>query len=120
MKVVNISNVTAEQVRISIVSAYISGVTSVLIGDLLGGESRVAVLEVDFSETAPLELEIEIQISWYQGERPSGLVSTLRLKLQLSKPSEWPDVRDVAIWIGFTALGAIIAFVAMKLRRGLF
>jgi len=120
LKVVNISNVTAEQVRISIISAYISGVTSVLIGDLLGGESRVAVLEVDFSDTAPLEFEVEIQVSWYQGERPSGLVSTLRLKLQLSKPSEWPDVRDIAIWIGFMALGAIIAFVAMKLRRGLF
>ena len=120
LKVVNISNVTAEQVRISIVSAYISGVTSVLIGDLLGGESRMAVLEVDFSETAPLELEVEVQISWYQGERPSGLVSTLRLRLQLSKPSEWPDVRDVAIWLGFMALGAIITFVAMKFRRGLF
>ena len=120
LKVVNISNVTAEQVRISVVSAYVSGVTSILIGDLLGGESRVAVLEVDFSKTAPLELEVEVQISWYQGERTSGLVSTLRLKLKLSKPSEWPDVRDMAVWAGFMALGAAVAFAAMKMRRGLF
>jgi len=90
------------------------------VGDLMGGESRIIVLEVDFSESAPLELEVEIQVNWYQGARPSGLTETLRLTVQLSKPAEWPDVRQIATWLGFTGLGAVLTFAIMKFRRGLF
>ena len=114
----NVANVTAEQVRISVVSAYIRGVTTVLLGDLMGGETRVAVLEVDFDETTPLMLEFELQISWYQGER--SLTCTLRQSIVLSSPSKWPEAREVAIWLGFLGLGAAITFVVMKLRRGVF
>ena len=114
----NIANVTAEQVRISIVSAYIRGVTSVLLGDLMGGEARIAVLEVDFDEATPLHLEFELQISWYQGER--SLTCTIRESIDLSAPSKWPDIREVGIWIGFLGLGAAITFAVMKLRRGVF
>jgi len=120
LRIKNTSNVTAEQVRVTLVSAYITGVTSVLVGDLMGGESRIIVLEVDFSGSAPLELEVEIQVNWYQGARPSGLTETLRLTIQLSKPAEWPDVRQIATWLGFTGLGAVLTFAIMKFRRGLF
>ena len=114
----NVANVTAEQVRISIISAYIRGVTAVLLGDLMGGETRIAVLEVDFDEATPINLVFELQISWYQGER--SLTCTLRQSITLSQPSRWPDVREVAIWLGFLGLGAAITFAVMKLRRGVF
>jgi len=67
----NTSNVTAEHVRLSLVSAYITGVTSVLVGDVDGGERRVVILEVDFDESTPLRLELDVQISGTKGVGPS-------------------------------------------------
>jgi len=114
----NVANVTAEQVRLSIVSAYIRGVTSILLGDLRGGESRVAVFEVDFDDSAPLEFVFDLQISWYQGER--ALTYTMRMSMQLMAPSKWPEVREVMVWVAFMGLGAAATFVVIKLRRGVF
>jgi len=118
LKLKNTSNVTAEHVRVSMISAYITGVTSVMIGDVGGGESRIAVLEVDFDETTPLSLEIDIQISWYQSGRP--LTTTLTISLELEAPKKWPEAREVGIWLAFMAMGAALALSISKLRRGPF
>jgi len=114
----NIANVTAQEVRISLVSAYVRGVTSLLLGDMMGGERRVAVLEVDFDEASPLKLEFELQVSWRQGER--SLTDTMRCSTELQVPSKWPEAREIAIWAGLVALGAAISFAVMKVRRGFF
>ena len=114
----NVSNVTAQEVRISLVSAYVRGVTAILLGDMAGGESRVAVLEIDFDEATPLDLSFDLQISWRQGER--ALTETLRCSAELYMPSKWPEAREIAIWVGLVALGAALAFAIMKVRRGFF
>ncbi len=114
----NTASVEAKTVRLTIVSAYITGVTSVLIGDMRGGEDRVVVLEVDFDEETPLDLEFEIQISWYQDGRP--LMTTLRMSKSLQAPREWPEPREVAVWVGFMGLGMALMFAVLKARKGVF
>ena len=114
----NVANVEAKAVRLSVVSAYITGVTSVLIGDMMGGEIRVVVMEVDFDEDTPLDLDFEFQVSWFQGGRQ--LFTTLRMSLRLQAPREWPEPREVAIWLGFMGLGMAITYAVTRLRRGVF
>ncbi|MCQ8892495.1 MAG: hypothetical protein NQU41_03825 [Candidatus Methanosuratincola sp.] len=61
---------TAEQLRLSLVSGYITGSTSTLVGSLPGNSSKIVMMEVDVDQkVAPGSLGVDVELSWVQDGR---------------------------------------------------
>ncbi|MEN3057576.1 MAG: hypothetical protein ABC550_06190, partial [Candidatus Methanosuratincola petrocarbonis] len=61
---------TAEQLRLSLVSGYITGSTSTLVGSLPGNSSKIVMMEVDVDQkVVPGSLEVDVELSWVQDGR---------------------------------------------------
>jgi hypothetical protein len=66
----NISNSTAEDVRVEIFSPFVVGTTSVHLGTLSPRERKLVTFEVDIDQAAPTgELPLDIKVSWTQEGR---------------------------------------------------
>ncbi|RLE76388.1 MAG: hypothetical protein DRJ56_04210 [Thermoprotei archaeon] len=78
----NAANATADDVRVSLVSPYIVGATSTLVGRMEGVSRRVVIFEVDVDKSTPLgELRVDLQVRWSQGTR--DLIQTIPLVLTI-------------------------------------
>ncbi|RLE55632.1 MAG: hypothetical protein DRJ40_07875 [Thermoprotei archaeon] len=66
----NLGKVMCRDVRISLVSPYITGTTTILVGDVGPEESRVVAMEIDVSDAIPIgKNPIEFDIFWTQEGR---------------------------------------------------
>ncbi|MEM2743091.1 MAG: hypothetical protein QXF54_03720, partial [Candidatus Methanomethylicaceae archaeon] len=84
----NIGNSTAENVRISLISAYITGSTVTVLGNLPGGSKRTVMMEVDISErTNPGLLDVDIEITWNQEGRSLTKSITVEVPIKEVKMS---------------------------------
>ena len=82
----NTSHSKAEDVRVELLSPFISGSTSVFIGTIMPQESRLLSFEIDIDSQAPLgPLAIDVRIKWTQEGRTLSQYSTLILLVRERK-----------------------------------
>ncbi len=105
----NISNATAEDVRVDIYSPFITGTTSTQIGTMQPGEKRLLLFEVDVEEEAPLgPLTLEAQVSWVQENR--HLSQTSRVLVYVVK-------KEIPWALYATVLGLALAAFCIALYK---
>ncbi|MEM2187162.1 MAG: hypothetical protein QXT37_09300 [Thermofilaceae archaeon] len=86
-EVENLSNSTAEDVRVEVFSPFITGTTSVYLGTLWAGERKLAIFEVNVDPAAPLgQLPLDVKVSWTQQQRSLSQYS--RSYIVVEKPAE--------------------------------
>lgn len=102
---------TAEQLRLSLVSGYITGSTSTLVGSLPGNSSKIVMMEVDIDQkVAPGDLEVDVELSWVQDGRQ--LSATSYRDLPIAPP---PGISP--LW--YVAIAAIAVLLAIAFRKRL-
>ncbi|MCX8182083.1 MAG: hypothetical protein N3D12_03080 [Candidatus Methanomethyliaceae archaeon] len=109
IETLNIGNVTAEEVRVSVISGYITGSTTSLLGSMASGSRKVIVMEVDVdSKVSPGELPVDVEISWSQDGR--GMSETSTKNLMINEPSR------VDIWalLGVLVVAAVLVVIFRK------
>ena len=107
----NNSNATAESLRITISSPYISGSTMTFIGRLPAGESRTTVLEVDFSSDTPIgSLPIEVSFDWNQEERSLSETQTLNIEISERQSLLPPNYALIGISIAIVIAAVLAVF----------
>jgi hypothetical protein len=77
----NGADVTANDAVIEIVTPYLIGTTSLAIGDVPARSNASAIMEVDIDKQAPLQIPIDIKITWKQDGR--SLSQTIKASLNL-------------------------------------
>ncbi|MGQ9759556.1 MAG: COG1361 S-layer family protein [Candidatus Methanomethylicaceae archaeon] len=88
IEVSNVGNVTAGEVRVSVISGYITGSTRYLLGTMASGSRKVIVMEVDVdSKASPGELPVDVEVSWTQDGRSMSETSTMKVVI-----SETPNI----------------------------
>lgn len=103
---------TAEQLRLSIVSGYITGSTSTLVGSLPGNSTKIVMMEVDIDpKVLPGSLPVDVELSWVQDTRQ--LSSTAYCDLPISVPS-------VISPIAYVVLAFAIIVLAIAFRKRLY
>jgi hypothetical protein len=103
----NLGNVTAKNVRISVISPYISGSTSSLLGDIPSGSKKVVMMEVDIDNKAnPGEQKLDIEITWTQDERM--LSKTIISSINISEKSISEIILPITIAIIILIIVTII------------
>ncbi|RLE62134.1 MAG: hypothetical protein DRJ38_10195, partial [Thermoprotei archaeon] len=86
LNVKNLSNYTVEDVRVDLYSPFITGTTSARIGEMLPGEERLVVFEVDVDELTPIGvLPVDTRISWNQEGRMLSESSKLYINIYKKK-----------------------------------
>ena len=86
LNVKNLSNYTVEDVRVDLYSPFITGTTSARIGEMLPGEERLVVFEVDVDELTPIGvLPVDTRISWNQEGRMLSESSKLYINIYEKK-----------------------------------
>ncbi len=78
----NGADVTANDAVIEIITPYLIGTTSLAIGDVPARSNASAIMEVDIDKQAPLQIPIDIKITWKQDGR--SLSQTIKASLNLS------------------------------------
>ncbi len=87
LSIKNLSNYTVEDVRVDLYSPFITGTTSTRIGEMLPGEERLVVFEVDVDEvTPPGVLPVDAKVSWSQDGRRLSESYKLYLNVYEKKP----------------------------------
>jgi len=111
----NVANETAEDVRVSIISPYLSGSTASLVGDVDGNSPPLLiVLEVDVDEGAPSgEVPIDIRISWTQDGRSLSQTIDWTMRIQEAESLNWP-----AIVVAGAGSAGIAAAILLLLKKG--
>ncbi len=105
----NIGNVNAKNARISIISPYISGSTSSLIGDIPSGSKKIIMMEVDIDDKInPGEQKIDIEITWTQDERM--LSKTILSTIIISEKSIIETILPIVIIIIIILIIIMIIF----------
>lgn len=105
---------TAEQLRLSLVSGYVTGSTSTLVGSLPSGSSKIVMMEVDIDQKAlPEDLDIDVELSWVQDGRQ--LSSTSYCRLPISAPSGLSPL----VYVAAAAAMVVLAIVFRKRLYGL-
>ncbi|MEM2617352.1 MAG: hypothetical protein QXL64_07480, partial [Thermofilaceae archaeon] len=105
-EVENLSNSTAEDVRVEVFSPFITGTTSVYLGTLWAGERKLAIFEVNVDPAAPLgQLPLDVKVSWTQQQRSLSQYS--RSYIVVEKPAE-PNLL-IAVSVAVLAL-ALLAY----------
>ncbi|MEJ5292474.1 MAG: hypothetical protein WHS82_02670 [Candidatus Methanosuratincola sp.] len=103
---------TAEQLRLSLVSGYVTGSTSTLVGSLPGNSSKIVMMEVDIDQKAePGVLKVDVELSWMQDGRQ--LSSTSYRGLPIAQP---PGMSPVL----YAAAAILLVLLAVAFRRRLF
>ncbi|MCS7098527.1 MAG: hypothetical protein NZ922_06085 [Candidatus Methanomethyliaceae archaeon] len=104
LDVVNLAETSAENVRISIISGYITGSTTTVLGSLPGGGKRVVMMEVDISERASTgSLDLDVEISWSQEGR--SLTKTFTTSILISEGNKLAYLWIVIPLVLILALG---------------
>lgn len=107
VQISNNGSQTAEQLRLSIVSGYMTGSTSTLVGSLPGNSTKIVMMEVDIDpKVLPGSLPADVELSWVQDSRQ--LSSTAYCSLPVSAPSAISPIAYVALAIAIMVLA--IAF----------
>ena len=103
---------TAEQLRLSLVSGYITGSTSTLVGSLPGKSSKIVMMEVDVDQKAePGILEVDVELSWVQDGRQ--LSSTSYRGLPISQSTGVPPLL-------YAAAAVVLLLLAVAFRKRLY
>lgn len=103
---------TAEQLRLSLVSGYVTGSTSTLVGSLPGNSSKIVMMEVDIDQKAePGDLEVDVELSWVQDGRQ--LSSTSYRALPVAPP---PGASPLL----YAAIAAVVLLLAIAFRKRLY
>lgn len=99
----NVGNVTAEEVRVSVISGYITGSTTSLLGTMVSGGKKVIVMEVDVdSKVSPGSLPVDVEVSWSQDGR--SMSKTSAMSVLISEPGR------VEVW---WLLGGLLALLVL-------
>lgn len=111
LDVINLAEVSAENVRISIISGYITGSTTTVLGSLSGGGKRTIMMEVDISErvkSGPLDFDIEI--NWSQEGR--SLTKTFTTSILIGENNKL-----IYLWMAIPLILILILGLNRKLRK---
>jgi len=110
VETLNVGNVTAEEVRVSVISGYITGSTTQLLGSMASGTRRVVVMEVDVDDkVSPGELPVDVEVSWSQDGRSMSETSTK--SLTIGEPGKGE------IWVVMGVLAVLVAMIAIFRKR---
>lgn len=101
----NEANVSCEDAVIEVITPYLTGTTSLAVGDVPGGTNSSAIMEVDIDKQAPLEIPVDVKISWKQEGR--SLSQTIKTKIELQK-EERADLLVTAAILTFSLMIVII------------
>lgn len=108
LDVKNVGNSTAENTRISIISAYITGSTATVLGNLPGGGKRTVMMEVDVSERAnPGALDLDVEITWNQEGR--SLTKTIAVSVPIGEKN-----LSIYLWVALSLLIAILTMILLN------
>ncbi len=109
----NEARATAEDVVIEIVTPYLVGTTSLALGEVPPLSNASAILEVDIDEHAPVEIPVDIKITWKQEGR--SLHQTIQAKLKLAEKGRgWWESYTWMILVTVVAIGAILVIPELK------
>ena len=79
----NNGSADAEDTRLEVISPYLTGTTSVAVGNIPQNGSKSVIMEVDVSEYAPSGyIPLEFHITWSQDSRTISKVVTAQLSLE--------------------------------------
>ena len=111
----NVANEAAENVRVSIVSPYLTGSTASLVGDVDADSPAILiVLEVDVDDGAPTgEVPIDIRVSWSQDGRSLSQTIGRTMRIREARSLNWPAV----VMAGAGAAGIAVS-VLLLLKKG--
>lgn len=118
----NVGNATAEEVRVSVISGYITGSTTALLGTMASGSKKVIVMEVDVdSKVSPGELPLDVEISWVQDGR--NLSETLEMKVVIGEPLKmelwWAVLAIMLLAIGGAVFRKRLILIWRRVSQGL-
>lgn len=114
-EVENISNSTAEDLRVEIFSPFVTGTTSVYLGTLSPRERKLVAFEVNLDQVAPLgELPIDVRVSWTQEGR--SLSQYIRSSLYVKEPR---GISPLAVAIALAATAAALGYYKRGSLKGL-
>ncbi|MEN3007198.1 MAG: hypothetical protein ABC585_05570 [Candidatus Methanosuratincola petrocarbonis] len=103
---------TAEQLRLSLVSGYITGSTSTLVGSLPGNSSKIVMMEVDVDQkVAPGSLEVDVELSWVQDGRQLSDTSYCDLPIV-------PTAGISPLWYAAVVILAAVLAILFRKRLG--
>ncbi|MEM3366251.1 MAG: hypothetical protein QXM93_07510 [Candidatus Methanomethyliaceae archaeon] len=109
VETLNVGNVTAEEVRVSVISGYITGSTTSLLGNMASGSRKVIVMEVDVdSKVSPGDLPVDVEVSWSQDGRSMSETSTMNLTIGE------PGRIEVWVLLGGLAVAAVLVIIFRK------
>lgn len=109
----NEAKVDAKDVVVEVITPYLTGTTSLAVGDVPGRSNASAVIEVDIDKQAPLELPLDIKVSWKQEGR--SLSQTIKTTLMLQKGNEI----DVLVVAAVLAIVALLSVTVIMRKIGL-
>jgi len=86
LEVENTSHAKAEDVRVELLSPFISGSTSAFIGSMAPGEKRLLSFEIDIDPSTPLgPVTVEVRVKWSQEGRTLTQYSAVTLVISERK-----------------------------------
>lgn len=110
VETLNVGNVTAEEVRVSVISGYITGSTTSLLGNMASGSRKVIVMEVDVdSKVSPGDLPVDVEVSWSQDGRRMSETSTMNLTI--GEPGR------IEVWVLLGGLAVAVALVIIFRKK---
>ncbi len=111
----NEERVTAEDVRVEIITPYLVGTTSAAIGDVPKGVNSSLILEVDVDPNSPPIIPMDVKVSWKQGRR--SLTQTIQAKLSLARETKKAEGLEVIVALTLLAGAASLLLLKKLLRR---
>ncbi|MCS7103485.1 MAG: hypothetical protein NZ992_06360, partial [Candidatus Korarchaeum sp.] len=108
----NEARVDTSDTVVEVITPYLTGTTSLALGDIPGRSNSSAVIEVDIDKQAPLEVPLDIRVSWKQEGR--SLSQTIKTTLMLQKGNEIDTLGVTAI---LTAAILLLVLI-MVIKRG--
>ncbi len=109
----NVAKATAKDVVIEVITPYLIGTTSLAIGDIPGMSNASAIVEVDIDKNAPVNVPVDVKISWKQEER--SLYQTIHANITLYKGSKawWEDY----VWMTLLTIFVVVVIAALPVIK---
>lgn len=111
----NEAEVDASDALIEVITPYLTGTTSLAMGDVPGRSDASAVMEVDIDKQAPLEVPLDIRVSWKQEGR--SLSQTIKTTLVLQRGDEIITLATTVILITIVLLSLAVVARRIGLSR---
>ena len=112
--VANRGNESASDVTLTVISGYLTGSTSTILGTIDPGCRKTVLLEVDVDPKAPVgPLAIDVQLNWLQKGRE--LYDTVTAYVELVEPAKL----GIALWVGVAVAAIAVAVVILRRRQRL-